>query len=295
MMEKENGLLNETETLPVTEIPDETETAVAEDKFTFTTLSYHLYEEDVALDALLDLCRKNRVDIREIFVSTITEQYLNYVSSLAKEDKDYDDLCGFLVLAATLIQLKSDSLLPKPPSFDDEYEDDEYLSEEMFFARAEEYAALRDAAEKLRGYERLNRFEREPVFSEDDYKLVIKNFSLDKLIAAFMMMLEKAEFEEKAAPEKMIPKERFSVADRMLAIVEALRAEHTVGLNELIEEGYSKLEIINTFLAVLELVKQQVAAVEQNRETGDITLTHRPETDKFNSEEDAFTDADGYN
>ena len=156
-------------------------------------------------------------------------------------------------------------------------------------------AALRDAADKLRGYERLNRFEREPVFSEDDYKLVIKNFSLDKMIAAFMLMLEKAELEEKVAPEKMIPKERFSVADRMLAIVEALRANHTVSLNDLIEEGYSKLEIINTFLAVLELVKQQVAAVEQDAETGYITLTHKPDTDKFNSEEDAFTDADGYN
>ena len=267
----------------------------ADDRFTFTSLSYHLYEEDVALDALLDLCKKNQVDIRQIFVSSITEQYLNYVSSLAKEDKDYDDLCGFLVLAATLIQLKSDSLLPRAPSFDDEYEDDDYTDEELLFARAEEYAALRDAADKLRGYERLNRFEREPVFSEDDYKLVIKNFSLDKMIAAFMLMLEKAELEEKVAPEKMIPKERFSVADRMLAIVEALRANHTVSLNDLIEEGYSKLEIINTFLAVLELVKQQVAAVEQDAETGYITLTHKPDTDKFNSEEDAFTDADGYN
>ena len=250
----------------------------ADDRFTFTSLSYHLYEEDVALDALLDLCKKNQVDIRQIFVSSITEQYLNYVSSLAKEDKDYDDLCGFLVLAATLIQLKSDSLLPRAPSFDDEYEDDDYTDEELFFARAEEYAALRDAADKLRGYERLNRFEREPVFSEDDYKLVIKNFSLDKMIAAFMLMLEKAELEEKVAPEKMIPKERFSVADRMLAIVEALRANHTVSLND-----------------VLELVKQQVAAVEQDAETGYITLTHKPDTDKFNSEEDAFTDADGYN
>ena len=57
----------------------------------------------------------------------------------------------------------------------------------------------------------------------------------------------------------------------------------------------NKLEIINTFLAVLELVKKQVTEVMQEEGFGEVYLTHRPDTDKFNFEEDAFTDADGYN
>ena len=55
------------------------------------------------------------------------------------------------------------------------------------------------------------------------------------------------------------------------------------------------MEIINTFLAVLELVKKQVTEVMQEEGFGEVYLTHRPDTDKFNFEEDAFTDADGYN
>ena len=261
----------------------------------FSSLSYHLYDEDVALDVLLDMCKKERVDIKDIFVSKITDQYLSYVSSLQAEDKDYDEICGFLVLAATLLLLKSGSLLPRPPVFEDDYEEDEYINQEIFIARVNEYKLLREASEKLGEMERLNRFYREPVFSEDDYKLVIKNFSLDKLVQAFVQMLENAEIREKASPEKMIPKERFSVSDRMIAIVQALRERGKLTLDELIEEGYSKLEIINTFLAVLELVKKQVTEVMQEEGFGEVYLTHRPDTDKFNFEEDAFTDADGYN
>ena len=283
-----------TDTLPIEddlpELPAENE-----ENSQLSSLSYHLYDEDVALDVLLDMCKKEGVDIKDIFVSKITDQYLSYVSSLAAEDKDYDEICGFLVLAATLLLLKSGSLLPRPPVFEDDYEEDEYINQEIFIARVNEYKMLREASEKLGEMERLNRFYREPVFSEDDYKLVIKNFSLDKLVAAFVQMLENAEIREKAAPEKMIPKERFSVSDRMIAIVQLLREKGKLTLDELIEEGYSKLEIINTFLAVLELVKKQVTEVVQEEGFGEVFLTHRPDTDNFNFEEDAFTDADGYN
>ena len=283
-----------TDTLPIEddlpELPAENE-----ENSQLSSLSYHLYDEDVALDVLLKKKKKERVDIKDIFVSKITDQYLSYVSSLAAEDKDYDEICGFLVLAATLLLLKSGSLLPRPPVFEDDYEEDEYINQEIFIARVNEYKMLREASEKLGEMERLNRFYREPVFSEDDYKLVIKNFSLDKLVAAFVQMLENAEIREKAAPEKMIPKERFSVSDRMIAIVQLLREKGKLTLDELIEEGYSKLEIINTFLAVLELVKKQVTEVVQEEGFGEVFLTHRPDTDNFNFEEDAFTDADGYN
>ena len=188
-----------------------------DDKFSFTSLSYHLYEEDVALDKLLDILKKDKVAIRDIFISSITEQYLAYVVSLTKEEKDYDDISSFLVLAATLIELKAASLLPKPEF--EEYEDDVLSDEELFYLRTEEYAAYRDAAEKLRSYEILNRYYREPVFGEDDYKVVIKDFSLQKMIEAFSRMLEKAEFEEDHTAEKTIEKERFSVSDRMIDVV----------------------------------------------------------------------------
>ncbi len=264
-----------------------------DDKFSFTSLSYHLYEEDVALDKLLDILKKDKVAIRDIFISSITEQYLAYVVSLTKEEKDYDDISSFLVLAATLIELKAASLLPKPEF--EEYEDDGLSYEELFYLRAEEYAAYRDAAEKLRSYEILNRYYREPVFGEDDYKVVIKDFSLQKMIEAFSRMLERAEFEEDHTAEKTIEKERFSVSDRMVDVVEALRALSLIKLSDLFEPGFTKLEIINTFLAVLEIVKQQIAAISVEGDPGEIIIRHLPDTDKFNYEEDLLKDADEYN
>ena len=82
-------------------------------KLSFLNLSYHLYEEDVALDKLLDICKQDRVAIRDIFISDITQKYLDYVIELTSEERDYDDIADFLVLAATLIELKANSLLPK--------------------------------------------------------------------------------------------------------------------------------------------------------------------------------------
>ena len=264
-----------------------------DDKFSFTSLSYHLYEEDVALDKLLDILKKDKVAIRDIFISSITEQYLAYVVNLTKEEKDYDDISSFLVLAATLIELKAASLLPKPEF--EEFEDDALSDEELFYLRAEEYAAYRDAAEKLRSYEILNRYYREPVFGEDDYKVVIKDFSLQKMIEAFSRMLERVEFEEDHTAEKTIEKERFSVSDRMVDVVEALRALSLIKLNDLFEPGFTKIEIINTFLAVLEIVKQQIAAISVEGDPGEIIIRHLPDTDKFNYEEDLIKDADEYN
>ncbi len=263
-------------------------------KLSLTNLSYHLYEEDVALDKLLDICKRDQVAIRDIFISDITGKYLEYVVSLSSQDKDYDDISGFIVLAATLVEIKANSLLPKAEEVDADLED--LTDEQLFFLRAEEYEAYRNAAEKLREYEILNRFYRDPVFGEDEYKLVIKEFSLQKMIDAFSRMLERAEFEDDHTTEKTISSERFTVADRMLDIVEALRAYHKIKLTELFERGFSKLEIINTFLAVLEIVKQQIATVEADPDKeGEIIITHRPATDNFNKQEDLLKDVDGYN
>ena len=272
----------------------EVDAEVSASKLSFLNLSYHLYEEDVALDKLLDICKQNKVAIRDIFISDITQQYLDYVVELAKDERNYDDIADFLVLAATLVEFKANSLLPNLDFDDSEF--DEFISdEELFFRRAEEYAAYRNAAEKLQEYEILNRFYREPAFGENEYKLVIKDFSLQKLIDAFSRMLERAEFEEDKQVEKTIPNERFTVADRVIDVVEALRVYRKLKLIELFDPDFSKLEIINTFLAVLELCKQQVATIQQENAEAEIFVEATATTDTFNLQEDVLNDAVEYN
>ena len=272
----------------------EIEPEVSTSKLSFLNLSYHLYEEDVALDKLLDICKQNKVAIRDIFISDITQQYLDYVVELTKEERNYDDIADFLVLAATLIEFKANSLLPNL-DFDDSDLDEFISDEELFFRRAEEYAAYRNAAEKMQELEILNRFYREPVFGENEYKLVIKDFSLQKMIDAFSRMLERAEFEEDKHVEKTIPNERFTVADRVIDVVEALRIYRKLNLLDLFDPDFSKLEIINTFLAVLELCKQQVATISQETAEAEIFVEATQNTDSFNVQEDVLNDAVEYN
>ena len=108
-------------------------------------------------------------------------------------------------------------------------------------------------------------------------------------------MLERAEFEEDKQVEKTIPNERFTVADRVIDVVEALRVYRRLKLIELFDPDFSKLEIINTFLAVLELCKQQVATIQQENAEAEIFVEATATTDTFNVQEDVLNDAVEYN
>lgn len=248
------------------------------------------FEDPVPMEVLIEMCKKGKVPFTEIFVSDIIDQYIEYVAALPA--KDYDNISSFILLASTLLELKSNSLLPKPQEVDE----NQISDEERLFRKMEEYKLYMEESEKLKEKEILNRYYREPVFAEDDYRIIIKNFNLDKLIAAFSQLLEKAEYTEKQEEPKKIVKERFTVAERIMEIIEAIRAYKILNFFALFEPDYTRLEIINTFLALLEILKQQIAVAEQTEFCGDITLRYTPLTDNFDNaaEEVLLIDADGY-
>lgn len=252
---------------------------------------YTVFEDTVPLDILLEMCKKGKIDIKDIYISDIVERYMEYVASLSI--KDYDDISGFILLASTLLEYKSNALLPK---LELNEIPEEIPSEQLFLMRLEEYRILKEAGEKMKDSEILHRFYREPLFGEDDYKLVIKNFDIDKMIKAFTMLMERVEVEEDSALPKTIIKERFTVADRVIELVEILRALKVVNFLMLFEEDFSKIEKINTFLALLEVLKQQVATAEQAESCGDITIRYCPLTDRFDNanEEELLTSVKEY-
>jgi len=249
-----------------------------------------VFEDPVPMEVLIEMCKKGKVEFRDIFISDIIEQYISYVAAL--EIKNYDNISSFILLASTLLELKSNSLLPKPQDIDENQMSDQ----ERLFLKMEEFKLYMEESDKLRQQEILNRFYREPVFAEDDYRIIIKNFDLNRLITAFSQMLEKAEYAEKQDEPKKIAKERFTVAERIMELVEAIRAYKVLKFFSLFEPDYTKIELINTFLALLEILKQQIAIAEQADFCGDITLRHTPLTDNFNNaaEEEMLTDANGY-
>ena len=218
---------------------------------------------------LLALVKAAKVDIEEIFVSDITSQYL----ALMQQDMsniDMDKATEFIQMAATLLEIKSKALLPK---IDDELEDGEESDEERIKRQLRELELFKEASGLLKPLETLHRFYREPEYTEDDTRTVIKDFSFEKLLDAFAMLLHKIDNKPKAEEPKQIVRDRFSVAEKLYMISVAIREKKTMRFFELFEEDYTRSEIINTFLALLELLKKQVISADQSESFGDIVLT----------------------
>lgn len=245
---------------------------------------YDLSIYDGPLDLLLYLVRRNKIEIEDIFVSDITQQYLDIIGPIEDWTEEEIEYAGeFITMAAELIEIKSKLLIPTENV--DETPDD--LPERDLYRRLEELKMFKMQAEKLQGLETINRFFREPVFSEDDYRLAIKDFDLDKLIDAYAKMTYRAVQQELRLEPKTIQKERFSIDNRMHHICEVLIEQKKTSYFSLIEMDFNKIDAINTFLATLELMKKQQISAHQEEKFKDIEITVKEgvETPLVNSEE----------
>ena len=232
-------------------------------------LNFKLENFEGPLHLLLALVKAAKVDIEEIFVSDITSQYL----ALMQQDMsniDMDRATEFIQMAATLLEIKSKALLP---TFDEDSDEDEESDEERIKRQLRELELFKEASNKLKSLEVINRFYREPEYTENDTRTVIKDFSFDKLLDAFAMLLHKVDQKPKEVQPKQIIRDRFSVAEKLYMISVAIRERKTMNFSELFEEDYTKSEIINTFLALLELLKKQVVSADQPEAFGNIVLT----------------------
>ncbi|MBP5467107.1 MAG: segregation/condensation protein A, partial [Clostridia bacterium] len=131
------------------------------------------------LDLLLHLIKEAKIEIKDIFVSEVTEQFLAYINGVSV--LDVDKASEYLNMAATLLEIKSKSLLPKIEILDDNAED----AEQALIRQLEEYNLFKDASEKLKQQENILRFYKEPDKSVGEVKIVYSDFNLDGLINAF--------------------------------------------------------------------------------------------------------------
>ena len=139
--------------------------------------------------------------------------------------------------------------------------------------RLEEYKLLKDASEKLKGYETVDRFYKPPEDSANDVRIVYSDFNLEGLIKAFTKLMEKVDMRESVKmTKKEIPKEIFTVRDKIDFIRNYLEERKTCSFFELFTDYATRNELINTFQAMLELLKLQFITVEQNGVYDDITI-----------------------
>lgn len=223
------------------------------------------------LDLLLALVKENKIEIKDIFVSQVTEQFLTFMSQLA--DLDVEQAGEYMAMSATLLEIKSRALLPVIP----EMSDGEESPEKVLIRQLEEYKLFKEVVSELKEQENVNRFYREPDKSVGKEVTVVKeNLSVEGFIQAFGKFLMRMQVKHAADNvSKAITRENFSVPQKMSFIREVLRTEDKFKFVELFEPDASKNEIVTTFLAVLELLKLQIISVSQKGLFEDVEIIKR--------------------
>ena len=230
---------------------------------------FFLSHFDGPLDLLLFMLKNKKLDIDELFVSDITKQYLEIISKVEKFDEAELAYAGeFLNTASELIYIKSVHILPTEDDASIEAEE----AQKSIIDRLKEYEMFKTMSQRIKELETTNRFYREPVYTDEDYRLSIKNFSMDKLLDAYARLIDRLNRREADIEPKKVMKERFSVSNRISYIAQRIFSETKLDLFSLFDEDFTRLEIVNTFLALLELVKRQVIKTTQDDTFGDIYL-----------------------
>ena len=234
------------------------------------------------LDLLLHLIKEAKIEIKDVFVSQVTEQFLSYMEGLSI--LDVDKASDYLNMAATLLEIKSKSILPREEELDDLVDE-----QEMLIQKLEEYKLFKEASEKLKEQQNVSRFYKEPDKSVGDVKIVYSVFNLDGLIEAFSKLLMRVDNKKRQENVlKEIPKEVFTVKEKVDTIRNILLERKSVSFFETFDKVYTRTELITTFQAMLELLKLQYITVEQNGIFDDITLTLREDRNEELGEIDEY-------
>ena len=234
-----------------------------------------LHNFEGPLELLLHLIEERRLEITEVSLSEVTDQYLAYIEAM--ESFDLDVASEFLVIASKLLEIKARTLLP-PAQREQEDEDEEDPRSELV-RRLLEYRQFRQAADllKARGELEALRFPRTP----DDLAALAEQIELDgPTLAELLRAMERvlAQAPETDAPELQVAPEGLTVAECMRQILWQLRHQGgRVVFTRLFPPGSGRLRIVVTFLALLELLRRRRVRVHQPVPFGEIEVVWAPE------------------
>src|SRR4030066_1036077 len=200
------------------------------------------------LDLLLQLIERSELDITKLSLALVTDQYLEYIHQLI--NLEADEVSAFLVIATKLLQIKSEALLPRPPVREPGEEDlgDALAQQLIAYKRYREIAAILMQREEagLRTYLRVA----PPPRLEGNVDLT--GLTIDDITAAAQDIY--ADLNLADALKSVVPPSRFTIREKIYLITDSLRKYRNVAFRSLISKGYSRIEIVVTFLAMLELM-----------------------------------------
>jgi len=223
-------------------------------------MDIHLEVFEGPLDLLLYLIKKNNIDIYDIPISDITKEYLEYLSVM--RDLNLDVAGDFLVMASTLMQIKTKMLLPKKLDENEENIDPREDLRKML----EEYQKYKAASKML--LEQFNKhkdvfYRGSPVFSIEDKHIDVEMvYLLDAVKRAFERIVGKTEIEGEDVP----------IESRIEKVLTVLKEKKWILIDDIFKEETKKRGIVTCFLAVLELVKQNRISVSQDDLFGEVRI-----------------------
>ena len=235
------------------------------------------------LELLLHLIRKKKVSIDEVRLADLTAAYLSYIRALQAVDLD---IAGeFLEIAATLILIKSRTLLPRPPLADEGEEGED--PEEILRRRLMEYQRFKDAAFAIGARDWLGR----DVFSRGEDNLeesvekadeisenqsVSEEVSLIDLLDSFKLVMQR----RPKIHHHQVEPERYRIEDRIIDLLNMLQTKASLSYENLYPKSHNRPHLILTFLAVLEMLKHRLIQVVQSEAFGPIHCLPHPELEK---------------
>ena len=231
------------------------------------------------LDLLLYLIEKNKIDIYDIPIVVITEPYLDYIKKMQTEDMNV--MSEFLVMAATLLDIKCRMLLPKEVNEEGEEED----PRAELVQKLLEYKMYKYMAYELRDkqVDAAKSWYKKPMLPKEvadyqypiDYEELLGGLSLSKLHEIFKAVMRRQE--EKIDPIRSrfgkIEKDEINLEEKQVYIEEYVKNHKRFSFRNLLEKQGSKMEVIVTFMAVLEMMKQGIISIEQEDTFADIVIT----------------------
>lgn len=245
----------------------------------FATSQVKAYEVDTEvyqgpLDLLLKLIENAELDITKLSLAKVTDQYLSYMKRM--ENKEAEEVSAFMVIAAKLIQIKSEALLPRPPRRDEGEEDpgDELAKQLLAYKRYKEIADLLAEREQ----QGLHTFIRETSSKFRNEKVDFEGITLEDMLRIAHEALEKAQDEE--AINHVVSRPKVTVQEKVDLFISHLKRKGEISFFSLLGNRYSKIDVVVSFLALLELMKREDVTVSQEDMFEDIVLKIKVESNE---------------
>ena len=232
------------------------------------------------LDLLYHLIEKNEIDIYDIPIAALTEQYMAYLE--AAEDRDMDGMSEFLLMAATLLEIKSKMLLPAPKTEEETGPD----PREELVQRLLEYKKIKDVTETFKEREEeaalvfykeadasVKKLKEQPPQELED---LLQGITMDDLYNAFQQVMARKEtkVDRVRSSFRSVQKDLFTVGEKMEYIRDLLilRPHGKTAFHTIFRQNAGKMEKVVTFLALLELIKQKEVQITQEKNFGEILI-----------------------